>query len=217
MSMYEMRGYAMPDTESAACAAVSESDSCNEGEFRLMLGRKLKELRKRKLLTITQLSLYTGLSVGYLSNVERGQTSPTVDNLRKICDELDVSPAELITQKIEGKSIIRSTDAQIIVRPESGMTITQYVFGAIAEPYSVIRLEAGDFEADPEAMHPFPEVCHVLSGELTLRIEGEEFKLVPGDAMLIRANQRHVMLNCSDAPCESLWYQTMRYVVTSLA
>ena len=135
----------MPDTESAACAAVSESDSCNEGEFRLMLGRKLKELRKRKLLTITQLSLYTGLSVGYLSNVERGQTSPTVDNLRKICDELDVSPAELITQKIEGKSIIRSTDAQIIVRPESGMTITQYDFGAIAEPYSVIRLEAGDF------------------------------------------------------------------------
>ena len=112
----------MPDTESAACAAVSESDSCNEGEFRLMLGRKLKELRKRKLLTITQLSLYTGLSVGYLSNVERGQTSPTVDNLRKICDELDVSPAELITQKIEGKSIIRSTDAQIIVRPERPCT-----------------------------------------------------------------------------------------------
>lgn len=41
------------------------------------VGNRIKDIRKKKSLTITELAKYTDLSVGYLSNIERNQTSPT--------------------------------------------------------------------------------------------------------------------------------------------
>ena len=46
------------------------------------IGQRIKEIRKSKSITIQKLSQFTDLSVGYLSNLERNQASPTLNNLR---------------------------------------------------------------------------------------------------------------------------------------
>lgn len=175
---------------------------------RVVLGRTLKEMRKRKLLTITQLALYTGLSVGYLSNVERGQTSPTVDNLRKICGELDVSMSEVLEQKPDERPLVRRSDCSVSERPEEGMTVVTYEFGGAIPSYSIITIEPGEHAHSVDAMHPFSECCHMISGELTVTVEGQVHVLKAGDALLVRKNCRHDMYNEGSEPSVSLWYQT---------
>ena len=49
------------------------------------IGQRIKEIRKSKSITIQKLSQFTDLSVGYLSNLERNQASPTLSNLQRIC------------------------------------------------------------------------------------------------------------------------------------
>ena len=54
------------------------------------LGDRIRENRKKKMMTIKSLSEYTGLSVGYLSTLEQNKTTLTVDNLAKICEALEI-------------------------------------------------------------------------------------------------------------------------------
>ena len=55
-----------------------------------MLGTNIREYRKNKKLTIKELSERTGLSIGYISQVEREEAEPSLSSLRKIAREFDV-------------------------------------------------------------------------------------------------------------------------------
>lgn len=180
------------------------------------LGARLKALRKKKLLTITQLALYTGLSVGYLSNVERGQSSPTVENLGKICRELGVSYVDVLTEDSCERDLIHRGEARFYTREDSGMAIRIYDFGNGLDAFEAIAMEPGDFSVDPEAMHPYPEMVYVNKGKLLLLVEGERIALGPGDAYCIRANHRHTMQNVGRGVCESLWVRLSTTTVSSL-
>ena len=60
------------------------------------IGQRIKEIRKSKSITIQKLSQFTDLSVGYLSNLERNQASPTLNNLQRICVALGISIRDLL-------------------------------------------------------------------------------------------------------------------------
>lgn len=55
------------------------------------IGKKIKKLRTNKKLTLKELSEKTNLSIGFLSQLERGLTTVAIDSLTKIAKELDVS------------------------------------------------------------------------------------------------------------------------------
>lgn len=54
------------------------------------IGERIRECRKKKMMTIRVLGEYTGLSAGYLSMLEQNKTSPNVDSLARICEALDI-------------------------------------------------------------------------------------------------------------------------------
>ena len=54
------------------------------------IGARLKALRTAKKVTIKSLSESTGLSVGFISNIERDVNNPTINSLMKICGALDI-------------------------------------------------------------------------------------------------------------------------------
>ncbi|MDE0583516.1 helix-turn-helix domain-containing protein, partial [Planococcus sp. A6] len=57
------------------------------------IGTTLKKLRKERKLTLKQLAQETGVSISFLSQVERGKSSVTLESLRKIADALHVDPS----------------------------------------------------------------------------------------------------------------------------
>ena len=71
------------------------------------IGQRIKEIRKSKSITIQKLSQFTDLSVGYLSNLERNQASPTLNNLQRICVALGISIRDLLSPSGEERTLIR--------------------------------------------------------------------------------------------------------------
>lgn len=213
-----------PSNKMVVAMSISDDSLLPEGEpesldFKgqsVRLGGRLKALRKKRLLTITQLALYTGLSVGYLSNVERGQSSPTVENLGKICRGLGVSVVDVLSENARERDLIPCAEARFYKREGAGMGIRVYDFGNGLDAFETITIEAGDFLVDPEAMHPYPEMVYVSKGKLLLRVEGERISLGPGDAYCIRANHRHTMQKVGRGVCESLWLRLSTTSVSSL-
>jgi transcriptional regulator with XRE-family HTH domain len=70
------------------------------------LGEKIKYFRKRRGLTIKQLSTLTGLSSGFISNIERDLNSPSVSNLQQICQLLDINIVDLIEPSEKKESVV---------------------------------------------------------------------------------------------------------------
>lgn len=63
----------------------------------LYIGDKLRDTRKRKLLTQEQLAERSGVGIATIIRVERNQVEPRGSTIRKLADALDVDPGELVS------------------------------------------------------------------------------------------------------------------------
>ena len=170
------------------------------------IGVRIKHLRKSKMLTISDLALYTGLSVGYLSNVERNQTSPTIVNLSKICRALGVSIHEVLRVEGEERLLVRAKDRLALEYPTLKMTIERIGFSPEDDAYEVITFDPGEADV-ATSRHPYSEVCFVVEGELTVSEEGAApIRLAAGDALYIKANTTFLLANYGEGRCVSFWH-----------
>ena len=60
------------------------------------IGTRVRNLRKRRGVTLTELGHETGLSPAFISNLERNLCSPTLDNIQRICAALDIELVKLL-------------------------------------------------------------------------------------------------------------------------
>ena len=74
------------------------------------IGEKLKTIRKEKGLTLQQLADETGLSIGFLSNLERDLSSPTVSALHKICEVLGTEMFTVLRPSPDGGIVVRKDE-----------------------------------------------------------------------------------------------------------
>ena len=61
-----------------------------------LLGKKIKDYRKRNMMTLQQLAEKSGISAGYISKIERGTVNSSLKNIQKLCEVLDTTTDELI-------------------------------------------------------------------------------------------------------------------------
>ena len=170
------------------------------------VGNRIKDIRKKKSLTITELAKYTNLSVGYLSNIERNQTSPTLRNLATICSALDISLTDIITESAEERIVVRKKDWVVREYPEYNQTSNCVDFGDVNGEYQLVYIQPGKTQKISEGVHPYPEIGMVLKGELTIAVDGVKYVLQPGDSICIKPHNFHTMSNQGEELCESLWY-----------
>lgn len=95
----------------------------NERPSPVKVGEKLRNLRKKKGLTLKKLSEKAELSIGYLSNLERDACSPTLENIQKICGILDVSLSELLEENIESRTVIKKMNVRLFLK-KKGLSVT---------------------------------------------------------------------------------------------
>lgn len=77
------------------------------------VGHFIKKKRKEQNMTLQQLAEATGLSVGYLSLMERGLNSPTIANLHKVCRAIHTTMIELFSDIESGKLLVRNGERQV--------------------------------------------------------------------------------------------------------
>ena len=169
------------------------------------LGDRIRENRKKKMMTIKSLSEYTGLSVGYLSTLEQNKTTPTVDNLAKICEALEIRIMDILEIECERKTVIRRNELTQFRYPDENLVVDIADFKQDGTMYEYITIHPGETRKRQEYRHNRGEMCTVISGTLNLNIEGQEYVLQERDSAYIRRGERHSMYNASNKESVSLW------------
>ncbi len=172
----------------------------------MFVGSRLRDIRKERNLTLKQLSEYTGLSIGFLSNLERHSTSPTLDQLQQICLALEVNMVRLLESTQKDNAIVRLEDRKKIFDNDMKLcyeTLTQgeRVLGGVC-----ITISNNVSFADKEMwQHSFDEIGIVIEGEMVMIIDDEECLLKKGDTVYIAAHVPHKYYNPKDEKCVSYW------------
>lgn len=174
-----------------------------------MVGDRIRHIRKTNRMTLQALADKTSFSVGFLSQVERGLTEPSLSALRKISDALEVSLYMLLEQGITNAMTVKSDRRALIKLPNS--SIQYEVVSPMASdnylPASLVvqfQIEAGGCDSDDYLHHDSEEIVVILEGELDIDTGGVITHMSQGDSILIKPNTPHRTENNSDHPVKGL-------------
>ena len=166
------------------------------------IGNMIKLCRRKKQITLQVLSEQTGLSVSYLSTLERGLSSPTIANLNLICEALGITMADLILKLDEKKPVVYKNDRQIIFSNPG------YRYESATEgkhQMSCIVMDVYDNVLHSSSSHVVDEVGFVISGSIKLFLNDEEYTLHAGDCIYIEANTKHSYQKVGNDDCTAIW------------
>ena len=173
------------------------------------LGPLIRARRRQKSITLQGLSDRSGVSVGYLSQLERDNATPTLGTLAQIARALDVGvdyfiatprPAEALT--VDGTRMRFSVNGSSIGYERIGAEFP-------GSQMSSFILHVPDGYRSETMSHEGEEIIFILSGSIVQVLEGEEFRLRPGDSLHFRGNRPHGWYNDSGAPAKLLWTGTL--------
>jgi transcriptional regulator with XRE-family HTH domain len=177
----------------------------------LWLGQHLRGLRKMHELSLEQLAERCGLSVGALSQIERGLTSPTMRSLRRLSEVFNVPMSQLFHEGEyppveELGRIVRAQGRRVLSLNTTGVQkelLTPAVSGAL-EIYLVTIAPGGS--SGPELYtHKGEEGGYVMSGEMVLEIEDRTFTLKTGDSFRFKSQTPHRFANQTQAETVVVW------------
>ncbi|MET8141109.1 cupin domain-containing protein [Sphaerisporangium sp. NPDC005288] len=176
------------------------------------VGARMRRFRKERGMTLRGLSTRSGLSIGFLSQVERGISSIGLTALNGVAAALDHSVADFFDDEQQP-----GDDRADIARLPSHFTLTrastaatEYVSGQ--QTYRMLSARGPHLVLEPLLVHIAPggrredayghageEFAFVLSGELLYEVDGVEHRLYPGDSVHLRSTVPHAMYNDTDA------------------
>ena len=163
------------------------------------VGTRIRALRKSKALALKTIASKTGLSIGFLSQIERGLSSPTLRALMTLADAMQVNLADIIrgtTAPVPAAPVItRVADRSSITLWKSGIRKLALAGGGLAggAPFSMTLLEfAARASSGAELYtHQGEEAGYVLQGRLLLEFSDRRWMLNPGDSFHFASNVPH--------------------------
>ncbi len=173
------------------------------------LAKRLRARRKEVGLTMRQVADRAGLSVGFISQIERGITTPSLSSLVSVSRVLDLHVSEFLAQPRVDTPQTRHDKRPVYAISESSVTyerISSSFPGSVLR--SVIIHEPPGHRAEPIS-HEGEEMLFVLEGTVTVEIDGERTVLETGDSIHFQSAKVHSTWNHSDTPATILWAGTM--------
>lgn len=179
-------------------------------DHNLTIGSKIKALRINKKYTLKQLSEATGLSVGFLSQIERGISSIAIDSLAKIADCLGVSLSSFFTESVpeEHDPVVHSFDVHYTtIGPQIVQAILSHdklKYGILPRIFRLMPYATPDDPKPGMFTHSGEEYIYILSGVVTVWVDGHRYTLYPGDSMQIVSELPHNWENNTNQTAELL-------------
>ncbi|AXH95754.1 helix-turn-helix domain-containing protein [Ornithinimicrobium avium] len=170
-----------------------------------MIGERLKELRTSHKLSLRDLGSATGLSATLLSQIERGVTNPSLKTLRLLADHFGQSISTLFENA-------PSIDVAQVTRPGERTSIAadglvhyeRVTHGNGKLEVLHGRLQVGEASSEDPWSHEAVECAYVLSGQLTVEVDGEVHTLGPGEAVTLLSTSPHRYVNRGEDVAEYL-------------
>jgi len=172
------------------------------------LGADLRALRKARGMTLTDLATVLGRSVGWLSQVERDRSTPSISDLRRIAKRMDISVSSLFRQEVareeEHGYIVRAGARRPIGSREEGL-VEELLSPDLTDDFEVIHSTfLPDTQIIDPVTRPTQEVGYVVSGKLTIWINEVTHQLETGDSFRVRGEPFR-WSNPHDEPTVVIW------------
>ncbi|MGP3923429.1 MULTISPECIES: helix-turn-helix domain-containing protein [unclassified Streptomyces] len=169
------------------------------------LARNLKHWRTERGFTLDGLAARAGVSRGMIIQIEQARTNPSVGTTVKLADALGVSITTLLDYDQEPKvRVVPAGQAVRMWSTEAGSSTSLLAGVQTPGPLELWswRLMPGEGStSDPHPGGTF-ELLHVTAGELTLVVDGEEYRVPTGAAASFEANGAHAYRNDGTEPVE---------------
>ena len=163
------------------------------------IGREVRAFRRRQEVTVAELASLTGLSIGMLSKIENGNTSPSLKTLQTLANALSVPLTAFLRRFEERRTAVHTKHGEGVETERAGTRaghqynllghIGANTSGVIVEPYLITLSTKAD--VFPTFQHGGIETIYMLEGEVDYRHGDEVYKLAAGDTLFFDADSPH--------------------------
>ncbi len=170
------------------------------------IGEKIKQLRIKNGLTQEELASRCELSKGFISQLERNLTSPSIATLMDILESLGTDLKDFFNESANEKVVFKKDDVFVKEDRESGFEIRWLVSNAqknTMEPILITLAPSGCSEVDNP--HEGEEFGYVVSGGITVCLGGQRFKVKKGESYYFKPTQPHNIINSGKSEAVVLW------------
>jgi transcriptional regulator with XRE-family HTH domain len=177
------------------------------------IGKKLKDLRRIKNLTQEELAERTDLSKGYISQIESGHASPSMETFLNVLEVLGTNPGDFFQTKVEEKVLYKQAEQKTYDEYDKGYLLTWPV------------TSSNEFEMEPLLLtlkgksayknfkpSPSDTFIYCLEGEISLMLGDKAYHASQGDALYFKANQIHKLFNPSTSQARVMVVATASYL-----
>lgn len=181
------------------------------------LGIQVRQRRRIKGLTLTELSQQSGLSVGLLSQIERGLSSPSLKSMTQICTALGVPLSWLF----DSGPLESPAEKGLVVRRGSRRRLDLGTYGVTKELLSpdlggemqiyLVSIRPGGQSGPETYTHRGEEGGLVLTGTLELTVDDRIVLLYEGDSFRFRSSLAHRFANPGATQANVVWANSLAF------
>jgi XRE family transcriptional regulator, regulator of sulfur utilization len=162
-----------------------------------IVAKNLRSIREEKKLSLDKVAELTGVSKSMRGQIERGESNPTITTVWKIANGLKISFTTLINTPQHDTVIINRSEVEPLIEDNGKYRLYPYFpyeDGRRFEVYSV-EIEKGGYLSADAHQEGTQEFITVFDGELTIRVNDQEYAIKDGDSIKFKADKPHTYHN----------------------
>ena len=170
-------------------------------------GLRFRRLRQGRNLSLAQVASTTGVSVGFLSALERGQMSASIGTLRRIARYYRTNILSFFEPAKDNSKLVRPAERKVL-ETTKGVRMELLAWGNTAMEPHLFRIKAGGGSGESYT-HEGEEFLHILRGEFEIWLNTDEhYRMKPGDSLYFQSSTPHRWRNPGKTESWLLWINT---------
>lgn len=172
----------------------------------LAIGDKLRKLREERNLSLKEVALATGFSPSFLSMMERGKRTISVDNLKRLAAFFKVSIVEFFREGVQGTTrLVKKGEGRKFTLPDEGIVLELLVPDLRRSMEPVLHTVKPKHGSAKPYKHDGEELVYLISGTLDVTVGEAVYHLEAGDCLYIESGLPHCWVNNGEEVSVSLW------------
>ncbi|MBS4219063.1 helix-turn-helix domain-containing protein [Bacillus sp. FJAT-49711] len=169
-------------------------------EIQIILARNLKSIREKEKLSLEKVSELSGVSKAMIGQIERGESSPTINTIWKIANGLKISFTSLINEPQPDAKVVLQNEIKVLSEDNG-----RYRVSPIFTFQEDKRFEVYSVHIEPEGKvnsvghrGGAEEFITVFDGEVTITVNEYKYNLKNGDSIRFKADRPHTYYNSGE-------------------
>jgi DNA-binding transcriptional MerR regulator/mannose-6-phosphate isomerase-like protein (cupin superfamily) len=170
-------------------------------------GLRFRRLRQGRNLSLAQVASATGVSIGFLSALERGQMSASIATLRRIARYYRTNILSFFEPARDNSKLVRPTERKVL-ETTKGVRMELLAWGNTAMEPHLFRIKPGGGSGESYT-HEGEEFLHILRGQFEIWLNTDEhYRMKPGDSLYFQSSTPHRWRNPGKTESWLLWINT---------